>query len=95
MGDQLDLLAQEVWFDGETYDPALDRERLKRSLDRVWYAMRDGQWKSLADIRQRVGGSESGISARLRDFRKPRFGSHTVNRKRLNCGLWMYQIVAR
>lgn len=88
---QLQLLQQ---FDGVTYGPTLDRDRLTSQLDRVKALMIDGKWRSLANISQEVRGSEAGVSARLRDLRKPRFGGYTVNRRRVEGGLWMYQLSA-
>jgi len=38
--------------------------------------------------------SEGGVSARLRDFRKEKFGSHTVNRRRkAGGGTFEYQLI--
>jgi hypothetical protein len=39
--------------------------------------------------------SESAVSARIRDLRKPQFGGHTViSRPRQGCTAWEYQILA-
>lgn len=87
-----------AYFDGETYDYNLDLDRLETQLGRVFAVMRDGQWRSLPEIRteisRRFGGtdSESGISARLRDFRKARFGRLVVERKRRSGGVFQYRI---
>lgn len=70
-------------FDGATYDARLDRVRLGAQHQRVWDLMRDGEWRTLADIAKLTGSPEASVSARLRDFRKPKFGGHTVERRRI------------
>ena len=82
-------------FSGITYDPALDHERLSTQLNRVFDCMSDGQWHTLAELAEYSGGSEAAVSARLRDFRKDRFGGHTVERERVKKGLWRYKLVIR
>ena len=84
--------AQRELFAGKTYDPALDEERLTKLLGRVFELMRDGEWRTLAQIRERVGGSETGISAKLRDLRKARFGGYAVDARRADGGLWEYRL---
>lgn len=84
-----------VWFDGATYDPDQDESRLARQINRVWRAMNDGGWHTLADLSLQTGVPEASISARLRDFRKPRFGGHVVLRERAGGGLWRYKLVVR
>ena len=81
-------------FDGDTYEPAQDKHRLNCQLRRVFDLMRDGKWRTLDVIAYQVSGSEAAISARLRDFRKPRFGAHTVERRRVKCGLFEYRLLA-
>lgn len=80
-------------FDGYTYEPALDAERLTGQLLRVWQLMRDGKWRTLAEIASAVDGSEAGVSARLRDFRKPKFGALHVDRRRVDGGLYEYRLL--
>lgn len=83
-------------FDGSTYDPAFDYARLESQLWRVFGLMWDGEWRTLEQIAQATGGSEAGVSARLRDFRKPKFGGHTVNARRVGepkSGLFEYQVI--
>lgn len=82
-------------FDGATYDAARDGERLAGQLRRVQALMADGQWRTLAQIAQAVGGSEAGVSARLRDLRKPRFGGHVIEREYVRDGQWMYRMKER
>lgn len=79
-------------FGGETYDPALDGARMNGQLLRVWNQMIDGQWHTLAELADKCGGSEAAISARIRDFRKEKFGSHIVLRRRVTAGLWEYSL---
>lgn len=84
-------------FDGGTYDPALDYERLSSQLSRVRMLMVDGQWRSLYEIHEDLGrrDSEAAISARLRDLRKPKFGGHTVERRRRSRSLFEYRLILR
>lgn len=95
--DQGDLFAPppERAFGGETYDPARDYDRLKKQLNRVFHLMQDGKWRTLSGIRTQTGGldSEAAISARLRDFRKKKFGGHTVDRQYIGDGLFSYRLI--
>jgi len=80
-------------FDGKTYDPARDRERLKTQLFNVWSLMKDGRWRTLEQISVKVGCPEASVSARLRDFRKRKFGEHTVERAYVKRGLFKYRLI--
>ena len=83
-------------FSGDTYDPEHDHDRLKAQLTRVWAVMKDGEWRTLYEIAAITFDSVQSISARLRDFRKERFGGHTVNRRRRGPekrGLFEYQLI--
>ena len=85
-------------FQGATFDPALDGERLAGQLSRVYRLMRDGKWRTLREIADVVGGSEAGVSARLRDLRKDEFKSlyrvSGVDRERVEGGLHRYRVTA-
>ena len=86
---------------GVTYDPALDGERLKKQLGRVFQVLSDHKWHSIEKIqdgcwwlRGKNGkDSQAGISARIRDLRKPEYGGYKVEHKRIEGGLWMYRLV--
>lgn len=78
--------------DGTTYDNTRDRGRLNAQHLRVYLVMQYGQWVTLSDVAARTGDPEASISARLRDFRKPRFGGHEVERRHVEGGLWEYRL---
>lgn len=79
-------------FGGETYEHARDGDRLKKQLAAVRRLMLDGKWRTLADISEAVGAPQASISARLRDLRKPKFGSYLVEREYVGAGLWHYRV---
>lgn len=83
-------------FDGITYRPEFDYERLGAQLKRVFEVVRDCRWYTLPEIAARTGDrSEAAISARLRDLRKPKFGGFRIDRRRrgeAKAGLWEYRI---
>lgn len=84
-------------FGGRTFNRERDGQRLKSALDRVYAAMADAEWHSLAWIAHTAGCSEAGASARLRDLRKVAFREHYPNggidAKRVGGnGLWMYRM---
>jgi hypothetical protein len=55
----------------------------KEQLVRVREAMRDGKWRSLAEIAEITGDPEASVSARLRQLRTPKAGLWTVKRLRV------------
>jgi hypothetical protein len=72
-------------FDGATVDMR-DADRLGRQLWAVRMLMRDGRWRTLTEIQsllvdEGVQAMLPSVSARLRDLRKERFGSYTVDRR--------------
>lgn len=79
--------------DGITYDHERDGKRLASQHARVFNCMKDGRWRTLAQISDATGYPEASISARLRDFRKDRFGSHGVDRRHVADGLHEYRLV--
>jgi hypothetical protein len=80
-------------FDGATYNPSLDHIRLTGQLKRVYDVMSDGCWRSLQVLAYKAQAPEGSCSARLRDLRKDKFGAFQVDKKRLNDGLWLYQLI--
>ena len=61
-------------FDGETYEQDFDETRLRTQFDRAKHYMSDNQWHTIEEIREQCGGTPQSVSARIRDFRKAKFG---------------------
>ena len=72
-----------------------DNVRLSRQYAKIRDYMLDGEWRTIEKIAFNFGYSECSVSAQLRNLRKSRFGSFTVNRRRRTegSGLWEYQVV--
>jgi len=56
-------------FHGATFSPADDGARLTRQLDLVRRCLSDGDFWTLTALASVTGGSEAGVSARIRDLR--------------------------
>jgi hypothetical protein len=69
-------------FDGKTYNATLDKKRLANQLVGVRNAMLSGNWLTLERLAEIVCCSTQSCSARLRDLRKAKHGSHTIERRR-------------
>ncbi len=86
-------------FCGWTYREELDRARLTTQLQRVLYWLLDGREHSIPELARLVGGSETGVSARLRQLRDPRqpWGGFDVRATRVaglaRQGAWRYRLV--
>lgn len=98
------MLEQQPLFGGSTYDPALDGARLKGQWQRVFDVLKGGKAMTLAEIQRAiekttgVHDSQTGISARIRDFRKKKFGGHWVHSSRRGDqkrGVWEYRLEIR
>ncbi len=79
----------------------VDVARVATLLQAVLKVMRRGEWLTLAELQNAceglgVHGSEAGLSARLRDLRKPQHGGLTVERRRRGepaHGLFEYRLM--
>ena len=78
---------------GVTFDAARDTVRLNQQAQDVWDAMKTGGWWTLHRLSRATGHPEASVSARMRDLRKERFGSHTVQTECLVRGLWRYRLI--
>ena len=79
-----------------------DHKRLTGQLGRVYDVVKDGQWHTITEIQaatfrnsEGIYDSITGISARLRDLRKPKFGGHEVERQHVGDGLYRYRFIPR
>ena len=79
--------------DGATYVHERDARRLAGQHCRVLAFMQDGKWHTLSEIALHTRDPEASVSARLRDLRKPRFGSHMIEREYVERGLFRYRLV--
>lgn len=92
------LKLPDAHFDGETYVPEFDHDRLKGQMLRVYkllsfFGKGHQLWLSLADLERGTGDPQASISARIRDLRKAKFGSHNVHKRRRgnpSMGVWEY-----
>ncbi len=80
-----------VMFDGDTYEAEHDKERLMSLLIKVRTLMAGGAWWTLHALVARTGGSESSVSARLRDLRKTKFGAYNIVRRRIADGSGLHE----
>ena len=80
-------------FGGRTYSEALDGARLGTCLDKVRAIITNppGRWFTFAELANKAEASEAGVSARLRDLRKPQFGAMKIESKRIGRGIWAYR----
>lgn len=79
---------------GPAYDDWIDGARLRRQHEHIReWMLAHGGWRTLAEIREALGYSDSSISAQLRHLRKPRFGCYRVEKRRRNGkGTWEYRV---
>jgi DNA-binding HxlR family transcriptional regulator len=92
---QLPILSPERAFDGQTYRPEQDFSRLTSQMQKVFDLMQDGSWRTIPEIVETIpNATPQSISARLRDLRKEKYGSHTVEREHVGRGLYAYRLVA-
>lgn len=80
-------------FNGSDYVPQRDDGRLTSQYDRIFTIMQDGEFRSLEEISQLTSDPQASISAQLRHMRKPRFGSHKVEKEYVENGLFKYRLV--
>ncbi len=69
---------------GKTFDKKLDGKRLSNQRKRVFEVMRDGVWRTLRELADITVDPEASVSARLRDFRKEKYGAHQTEYQTLS-----------
>lgn len=88
---QPDLFTRAPRFEGPDLGPS-DQVRLTAQQQRIVECLADGRWYTLHEISVESGAPEASASAQLRHLRKPRFGSHTVERRHVGHGLYEYRL---
>lgn len=81
-------------MNAETFIEERDGARIGKQREAVLDLMRDGKWRTLAEISAATGAPEASASARLRDLRKERYGGFVVDREYVSQGLWKYRLYA-
>lgn len=82
-------------FGGETYDPVRDQVRLSKQQAAVLEVMRDGRWRTSAEVAKAIGAkpeSYSAVTARIRDIRKIYQSDSAVESKNIGGGKWIYRL---
>lgn len=75
---------------------AADCSRLEGQTKRIFELMKDGFWRTLAEIEAVTGDPAPSVSSQLRHFRKLRFGGNIVEKRRRNNGAqWEYKLIIR
>jgi hypothetical protein len=77
------------------FDPRRDGEALAQQRAQVFALMRDGEWRTLGEVSYCTGVPEASASARLRDFRKLKYGGHHVARRSRVGRLYEYRLTLR
>ena len=77
-----------------TYEARHDRERLSKLLAAVLDTMRTGRWWTLGELQDKLGHTETGISARIRELRGMGFTVELRRRPGIppNRGLFEYRL---
>lgn len=86
-------MQKEFDFTGSDYSKVRDHERLSKQHIKIFNLMKDGVYRTLPEISDLLLEPPASVSAQLRHFRKPAFGSHTVNKKYEGNGLYSYQLI--
>ena len=73
--------------------PFVHRPSLAAQRERVASIMRRGDWVTLDDLAAAIDAPVQSISARVRDLRKPRYGSYTIARRHLGRRVFAYRMV--
>ena len=82
----------DLFFDGRTYVHERDGGRLASQHKRVLSALEAGGWWTLRELSLATGAPEASVSARIRDLKKARFGSHKIESQYVRRGLWQYRM---
>lgn len=82
-------------FHGKGVKTAKDEQRLASLYDRVFEVVKDGRWRTCAEIQALTGGEKESINRMLRYMDDPFVGRHHKNSRIRSGNLWEHQILAR
>ena len=88
-------MQQELQFDGADYVKERDYQRLANNHFKLKELMKDSVYRTLGEISKFIDVPEASVSAGLRDFRKEKFGGHTLNKRYEGNGLYSYQLILK
>lgn len=88
-------MQQELQFDGADYVKERDYQRLANNHFKLRELMKDSVYRTLGEISKFIDVPEASVSAGLRDFRKEKFGCHTLNKRYEGNGLYSYQLILK
>jgi hypothetical protein len=80
-------------FDGAFYRPDRDDEPLADQLTRIYDVVKDGQWRTVAEIAALTRDMATSVSAQLRNLRKPRHGGFRVESRIREGRLFEYRLL--
>ena len=90
---QLDLIEHGV-FNGKNYEPLVaGYSKLTGKTLEVYELMKDGKFRTLADIEKATKIMQTTISATLRHLRKQKYGAHKLNKRRSIGKQYEYQLI--
>jgi hypothetical protein len=61
-----------------TYFPI---EKRKGRIKALYELMSDGEWRTLVEIHEILGGNPTSIGVQLKQFRRPEFGAWTISKR--------------
>ena len=93
MSLQIDWTIEPPKFDGSDINQDRDTSRLTGQLERILEYIRPGHWVTLEMIAHFAGAPEASVSAQLRNLRKARFGSHVIEKRYVDNGLYEYRFL--
>ena len=84
-------------FGGATYK-ARDSVKFGTQLWGVKQIMGDGNWRTIPELDKKlrligIYATHQGISARIRDLRKPEFGDRKIERREIRPRLYEYRLL--
>lgn len=85
-------LDKEPEFDGAFYDSYRDKDRLTAKQKELFELMKDGLYRTVPEMTQIIGGTQTGASAAIRNFRKLKFGGYLVQIRNIGKGLYQYRL---